>query len=114
MGVVVSETNMETAMATLRVTANSRKRRPTMPGNIKIGMKTATSEALMERTEADLFGTEHGGGERLHAAFHVACDIFDDDDGVVDYEAGGDGKGHERQVVEAVAAEVHDAESADK
>src|SRR5258706_15114658 len=50
MGVVVSETTMETAMATVSVTANSRKRRPTIPGKRRMGMKTATSEALMERT----------------------------------------------------------------
>ena len=46
----VRETNRETPMATLSVTANSRKRRPTMPGNMRMGMKTATSEALIEST----------------------------------------------------------------
>ena len=37
-------------MATLRVTANSRNSRPTIPPISKIGMKTATSEVLMEST----------------------------------------------------------------
>ena len=50
MGVVVSEMTMETMMAVERVTANSRKRRPTMPPIIRMGMKTAMSETLMEKT----------------------------------------------------------------
>jgi hypothetical protein len=50
MGVAVSETKRETPMATLRTTANSRKRRPMMPPIIKMGMNTATREVLMEST----------------------------------------------------------------
>ena len=50
MGVVVSETSSETRMVTDSVTANSRKRRPMMPPIIRMGMNTATSEMLMERT----------------------------------------------------------------
>ena len=50
MGVAVSETTMETPMATERVTANSRKRRPTMPPMSSSGMNTATSETLMVST----------------------------------------------------------------
>src|SRR5260370_38268781 len=50
MGVVVSEMSSDTAMATLRTTANSRKRRPTIPRKRRMGMKTAMSEVLMERT----------------------------------------------------------------
>jgi len=49
-GVVVRETTSDTPMAMLSVTANSRKRRPTMPPIISSGMKTATSEVLMEST----------------------------------------------------------------
>ena len=37
-------------MAAERVIANSRKRRPTMPPIKRIGMKTATSEMLIEKT----------------------------------------------------------------
>ena len=37
-------------MATLRVTANSRKSLPTMPPINRMGMKTAMSDVLMERT----------------------------------------------------------------
>ena len=50
MGVVVSETSSETAMATLRVTANSRKSLPMMPPMSRMGMKTAISEVLIEST----------------------------------------------------------------
>src|SRR5580692_3959211 len=49
-GVVVSEMNMETRMAVERVTANSRKRRPTIPPIINRGINTAMSEMLMENT----------------------------------------------------------------
>src|SRR5258708_24750703 len=67
-----------------------------------------------EHGEADLFSSEHGGGEGLHAAFHVTGDVFDDHDGIVDHETGGDGEGHEGKIVEAVAEEVHHAEGADE
>ena len=50
MGVAVSETTMETRMATERVTANSRNNRPTMPPISSSGMNTATSETLMVTT----------------------------------------------------------------
>ena len=49
-GVVVSETSSEMAIATDRVTANSRNRRPTMPPISRMGMKTATSEMLIDST----------------------------------------------------------------
>ena len=39
MGVTVSETTSDTAMAMLSATANSRNRRPTMPRISRIGMK---------------------------------------------------------------------------
>ena len=50
MGVAVSETTMETAIATESVTANSRNSRPTMPPISSSGMNTATSEMLMVST----------------------------------------------------------------
>ena len=50
MGVVLSETSSETRMAMLRVTANSRKSRPTIPPISRMGMNTATSEMLIEST----------------------------------------------------------------
>ena len=50
MGVAVSETTMETAMATESVTANSRNNRPTMPPIRSSGMNTAISDTLMVNT----------------------------------------------------------------
>ena len=50
MGVVVSEMIMDTKMAVESVTANSRKRRPTIPPIIRRGIKTAISEMLMVKT----------------------------------------------------------------
>ena len=47
---VVSETTMETTMATESVTANSRNRRPTMPPISSNGMNTAISEMLIVKT----------------------------------------------------------------
>ena len=41
---------MEIAMATERTTANSRNRRPTTPLIIRMGMKTAISEMLIDKT----------------------------------------------------------------
>src|ERR1039458_5166410 len=50
MGTTVRETTMEMAMAIERTTANSRNRRPTTPLIIRMGMKTAMSETLIDRT----------------------------------------------------------------
>ena len=49
-GVRVSETKPESAMAMLIVMANSKKKRPTMPPMNRIGMNTATSDNVMEST----------------------------------------------------------------
>src|SRR5215813_6365830 len=49
-GVVVSETTSETAIATLSVTANSRKSRPTIPPIISRGINTATNDVLIDST----------------------------------------------------------------
>ena len=50
MGVVVREMIMDTKMAVERVTANSRKSRPTIPPISRSGIKTAISERLMVKT----------------------------------------------------------------
>ena len=47
-GVKVSATTADTAMATESVTANERKSRPTTPPIRSRGMKTASREAVME------------------------------------------------------------------
>ena len=60
----------------------------------------------------DFLGPLQGGGKRVQAGFQVARDVLDHHDGVVHHEAGGDGQGHQREVVEAVAEQVHHAEGA--
>ena len=47
-GVKVSDTTAETTMAMLSVTENSRKSRPTMPPMSKSGMKTASSDTVID------------------------------------------------------------------
>ncbi len=102
-GVVVSDTTSETRIAADSVTANSRNRRPTMPPMSSIGMKTATSDRLIdEHGEADLARADAGGLHRGHAVLDVPRDVLEHHDRVVDHEAGGDRQRHQRQVVEAV------------
>ena len=49
-GVVDNDTARDTRIVTESTTANSRNSRPTMPPISRIGMNTATSDTLMERT----------------------------------------------------------------
>ena len=49
-GVTVSDTTSDTAMANTSVTENSRSRRPTTPSMNSSGMKAATSETLIDTT----------------------------------------------------------------
>src|SRR5882757_7655729 len=64
--------------------------------------------------EADLLGAFQRGLHRRRAFFDVTRNIFDHDDGVVDDESGGNGEGHQGEVVEAVAEGVHGGEGADE
>ncbi len=50
MGVVESDTASETPIATLKVTANSRNKRPTIPPISRRGMNTATRDVLIDTT----------------------------------------------------------------
>ena len=52
--------------------------------------------------------------ERRLAGFDVAGDVLDHHDRVVHHEAGRDRQGHQRQVVQAVAEQVHHAEGGDQ
>ena len=64
--------------------------------------------------EADLLGALKRRIHGLVTLLDVTRDVLDHDDGVVDYEAGGDGERHHGEVVEAVAGQIHDAEGADE
>ena len=104
----VSATNAETAMVIVTVTANSRNSRPTMPPISSSGMNTATSEMLIERmvkpiSPAPLSAASSGDRPVLD----VAVDVLQHHDRIVDHEADRDGQRHQRQVVQAVADDVH-------
>ncbi len=49
-GVIVSDTTVETAIAKVSVSENSRSRRPTIPSMKISGVKAATSDRLIEST----------------------------------------------------------------
>ena len=114
-GVVVSEMIMEMTMAVESVTANSRKRRPTMPPIMRMGMKTAISDMLMEKTVKPIsLAPLSAAAIGLHAVFEMAGDVLHHHDGVVHHEAGGDGERHQREVVERVAEQVHHGKGSDE
>ena len=69
------------------------------------GMKTATSERLMETTVKPICRAPFE--RRLHRALALldeAEDVLDDHDRVIDHEADRDGHRHEREIIEAVVA----------
>ena len=64
--------------------------------------------------ETDLLRTLQRGLKRRLTVLYEPRDVFDHHDCVVHHKAGGDGQGHERQIVQAVAEQVHHAEGADQ
>ena len=64
--------------------------------------------------ETDAGGALDRGFERRHPLLAIARNVLDDDDRVVNHEAGANRQRHQRQIVEAVAEQVHDAEGADQ
>ena len=114
-GVSVSETIAETRIVTASVIANSRNSRPTISPMNSSGISTAISDTVSDTIVNPICA------EPLSAAcsgdspfFDIARDVFDHHDRVVDHEAGRDRQRHQRQVVEAVAEQVHHAEGADE
>lgn len=63
--------------------------------------------------ETDLACALQGSLERGAALFEVADDVLQDHDYIVDDEAGGNGNGHEREVIDGVAHQIERAEGAD-
>ena len=97
------------------VTANSRNRRPMMPPISSSGMNTATSETLIETmvkpiSPAPLSAASNG----FIAVLDMAHDVLEHHDGVVDDEADRDRQRHQREVVEAVADQVHQRAGAEQ
>ena len=92
-------------MVIVTVMANSRNSRPTMPPISSSGMKTATSDRLIDTMVKPISPAPRSAAWNGCDAFlDVAVDVLDHDDGVIDHEADRDGQRHQRQVVQAVAA----------
>ncbi len=66
-----------------------------------------------EDGEADLTGAIKRGLHRRLAHLDMPGDVLDHDDRVINHEADGDRQPHQRQVVQAVAEQVHHPEGAD-
>ena len=64
--------------------------------------------------KAYLSGPAQRGAQGVHPQLKITSDIFHDYDRIVHHEAGGDRQRHEREVVQAVPADIHDAEGADQ
>ena len=90
-GVSVNETTSETRIATATVTPKLLKKRPTCPSMNATGRKITTSEKRRrQHREADLAGRlarRLAGADAL--LLHVAEDVLEHDDRVVDDDADG-------------------------
>src|SRR5258708_3356714 len=64
--------------------------------------------------ESDFTGAFHGGFIGLHATFDVTSNVLDDHDGIVNDKARRNRQSHERQIVQAVMAQIHHAKRADQ
>ena len=67
-----------------------------------------------EHGEADLACAEQRRLNSAHALVEVPRDVLEHDDRVVDDEARRDRERHQRQIVQAIAREIHDAERAEQ
>ena len=67
-----------------------------------------------DQRRADLLHRAIGGLARAQALGHVALDVLDDDDGVVDDDADRQHEAEQRQVVEREAERRHQEERADE
>ena len=78
-------------------------------------MNTAISEIVIEMIVKPISREPfERRGQRILAFFHVAEDVFQHDDRVVDHQADRQGQRHQRQIVEAIAEHVDDGEGADQ
>ena len=78
------------------------------------GMNTATSESVIERMVKPISREpSSAASQRRLAHLHVAHDVLEHHDGVVHHEADRQRERHQREVVEAVAEQLHDRERAD-
>ena len=114
MGVKVSETTAETRIVTARVTANSRKRRPTISPMNSSGISTAISETVSETMVNPICPAPFQRGlQRRVALLQKAIDVLDHDDGVIHHEASRNRQRHQRKIIQAVVEQVHHGKGAD-
>src|SRR5208337_736196 len=64
--------------------------------------------------KANFAGALEGRLHGRHTLLEIARDVLDDDNGIVNDKARGNREGHEREVVDAVVAQVHNAKSANQ
>ena len=77
-------------------------------------MKTATSDNVIETIVNPIsLRRQHRGFIPALAHLHIAHDVLEHDDGVVHHETDGQRQRHQRQLVQAVAEQVHRGERAD-
>ena len=113
-GVSVSDTKPEISTAAMIVTANSCSSRPSMPPMNSTGMNTAASDSVIDRMVKPIsFEPSSVACSGALAHLHVARDVLQHHDRVVHDEADAQRQRHQRQVVEAVAEQVHHGERAD-
>ncbi len=90
------------------VIENSRKMRPISPLMNTSGMNTAASESVMARmVKLISLADSTDASNALRPVFHQAHRVFQKHDGVIHQEPDGQRQSHQRQVVEAVAQNVH-------
>ncbi len=74
-------------------------------------MSTAMRETVSDRMVKPIcWDPLRAASSGVFSRLDVTGDVFDHDDGVIHHEAGGDGQGHEGEVVEAEPQQVHRSE----
>ena len=92
------------------VTANSRKTRPTTPPISSTGMNTATSEKVIERmVKAISFEPLIAASNGFMPVLDMARNVLEHDDRVVDDEADRKRDRQQRDVVDRIAEQKHEA-----
>ena len=102
-------------MVTASVIANSRNSRPTMSPMNSSGISTAISETVSDTMVNPICSAPFNAAcSGRSPGLDVAGDVLDHHDGVIHHKAGRNRQRHQREVVQAVAEQVHHAEGADQ
>ena len=114
-GVVVSDSSSDSRIATDESHGELAEQPPEDAGHQQDRQEYRDQrQAHRQYREADLLRAAAGRSEGRYAILDVPRDVLEHHDGIVDHEAGRDGQRHQRQVVQAEAEQIHDAESADQ